>query len=256
MNGIHDMGGMDGFGPVDPDESGPVFHGKWEGQVMAASRVMGAVGAWNIDQGRYGIEQLPPHRYLTSYYHRWLARCESAFVKTATPIRTKSPPAIRFAPARRRRAASSPSPTSTASAGAGPSPGRSRAGAVRGRAIASREERASQGPYPAAALRSRSCRHGRAAARLPGLPRQRGRARAKTRNGSTPFASKGATCGAPMPIRRQGLGRGVRALSGSGRHDRDRSIAAKTRARGQSRSAGRRAKAPCSASRGRRRPSP
>ena len=80
MNGIHDMGGMDGFGTVDPDESGPVFHGKWEGQVMAASRVMGAVGGWNIDQGRYGIEQLPPPRYLTSYYHRWLARCEWALV--------------------------------------------------------------------------------------------------------------------------------------------------------------------------------
>jgi nitrile hydratase len=48
---------------------------------MAASRVMGAVGAWNIDQGRYGIEQLPPPHYLTSYYHRWLARCEWALVK-------------------------------------------------------------------------------------------------------------------------------------------------------------------------------
>jgi nitrile hydratase beta subunit len=81
MNGIHDMGGMDGFGPVDPVETGPVFHGQWEGQVMAASRVMGAIGAWNIDQGRYGIEQLPPNRYLTSYYHRWLARCEWALVK-------------------------------------------------------------------------------------------------------------------------------------------------------------------------------
>ncbi|MCW5735167.1 MAG: nitrile hydratase subunit beta [Enhydrobacter sp.] len=81
MNGIHDMGGMDGFGTVDTRDDGVVFHGKWEGQVMAASRVMGAVGAWNIDQGRYGIEQLPPHRYLTSYYHRWLARCEWALVQ-------------------------------------------------------------------------------------------------------------------------------------------------------------------------------
>jgi len=81
MNGIHDMGGMDGFGAVHPDENGPVFHGAWEGVVMAASRVMGAIGAWNIDQGRYGIEQLPPHLYLSSYYHRWLARCEWALVK-------------------------------------------------------------------------------------------------------------------------------------------------------------------------------
>src|SRR5690349_13529671 len=80
MNGIHDMGGMDGFGAVDPVETGDVFHAEWEGKVMAASRVMGAVGAWNIDQGRYGIEVLPPRLYLTSYYRRWLERFERAMV--------------------------------------------------------------------------------------------------------------------------------------------------------------------------------
>jgi len=81
MNGIHDMGGMDGFGKVEPEENEPVFHAPWEGAVMAATRVMGANGGWNIDQGRYGIELLPTDRYLTSYYHRWLARCEWALVK-------------------------------------------------------------------------------------------------------------------------------------------------------------------------------
>ena len=80
MNGIHDMGGMDGFGPVDPVEAGSVFHEAWEGDVMAISRVMGSIGAWNIDQGRYGIEVLPPHLYLTSYYRRWLERFERAIV--------------------------------------------------------------------------------------------------------------------------------------------------------------------------------
>ena len=80
MNGIHDMGGMDGFGAVDPVEAGAVFHEEWEGEVMATSRVMGAIGAWNIDQGRYGIEMLPPHLYLKSYYRRWLERFERALV--------------------------------------------------------------------------------------------------------------------------------------------------------------------------------
>lgn len=80
MNGIHDMGGMDGFGPVDPVDTGSVFHAAWEGDVMAISRVMGAIGAWNIDQGRYGIEMLPPHLYLKSYYRRWLERFERAMV--------------------------------------------------------------------------------------------------------------------------------------------------------------------------------
>ena len=81
MNGIHDMGGMDGFGPVHPVESAEVFHAAWEGDVMAISRVMGAIGAWNIDQGRYGIEVLPPPLYLKSYYRRWLERFERAIVQ-------------------------------------------------------------------------------------------------------------------------------------------------------------------------------
>ena len=42
MNGVHDMGGMHGFGPVTPEENEPVFHGEWEGRVMAMSRAMGA----------------------------------------------------------------------------------------------------------------------------------------------------------------------------------------------------------------------
>ena len=81
MNGLHDMGGMDGFGPVDPSEDKAVFHAPWEATVMAVSRVMGAIGAWNIDQGRFGIEVLPPHLYLKSYYRRWLERFERAMVQ-------------------------------------------------------------------------------------------------------------------------------------------------------------------------------
>ena len=46
MNGIHDMGGMDGFGPVTPEANEPVFHEAWEGQMMAISRVMGAIGGF------------------------------------------------------------------------------------------------------------------------------------------------------------------------------------------------------------------
>ena len=81
MNGIHDMGGMDGFGAVDTADDPAVFHAAWEGKVMAATRVMGAIGAWNIDQGRYGIEVLPPQLYLKSYYRRWLERFERTLVE-------------------------------------------------------------------------------------------------------------------------------------------------------------------------------
>jgi nitrile hydratase beta subunit len=72
MNGVHDMGGMDGFGKVEPEPDEPVFHAPWEGRVMAMNRAMGATGAWNIDMSRFSREVLPAHVYLgSSYYRKW-----------------------------------------------------------------------------------------------------------------------------------------------------------------------------------------
>jgi nitrile hydratase beta subunit len=72
MNGVHDMGGMDGFGKVEPEPNEPVFHAPWEGRVMAMNRAMGATGVWNIDMGRFSREMLPPQVYLAStYYQKW-----------------------------------------------------------------------------------------------------------------------------------------------------------------------------------------
>jgi nitrile hydratase beta subunit len=72
MDGIHDMGGMDGFGRVEPEPSEPVFHEAWEGRVLAMSRAMGATGSWCIDMSRFSREQLPPHVYLAAtYYQKW-----------------------------------------------------------------------------------------------------------------------------------------------------------------------------------------
>jgi nitrile hydratase len=75
MNGIHDLGGMHGMGPIRQERNEPVFHEAWEGRVHAMNRALGAWGKWNIDAGRYGIERLPPADYLRmSYYEKWLAR--------------------------------------------------------------------------------------------------------------------------------------------------------------------------------------
>ncbi len=77
MNGVHDMGGMDGFGKVEPEANEPTFHEKWEGRVMAMVRAMGAAGAYNIDTSRFYRESLPPHIYLaSSYYQKWLLGLE------------------------------------------------------------------------------------------------------------------------------------------------------------------------------------
>ena len=72
MNGVHDMGGMDGFGKVEPEPNEPTFHEKWEGRVMAMVRAIGANGGLNIDSQRYARESLPPEVYLaSSYYKKW-----------------------------------------------------------------------------------------------------------------------------------------------------------------------------------------
>jgi nitrile hydratase subunit beta len=75
MNGIHDMGGMHGMGPIVHEEKEPVFHEPWEGRVFAITRATGAWGKWNIDASRYAIEALPQADYLRmSYYEKWIAR--------------------------------------------------------------------------------------------------------------------------------------------------------------------------------------
>ena len=77
MNGIHDMGGMHGFGAVAPEPNEPPFHERWEGRVAALYRAMGFARLWTIDGGRAMLESLPPQDYLaSSYYRRWLLGLE------------------------------------------------------------------------------------------------------------------------------------------------------------------------------------
>jgi nitrile hydratase len=77
MNGVHDMGGMQGFGPVRPEPNEPLFHAPWERQALAMTVAMGACGQWNIDISRSARESLPPAQYLSSnYYAIWLAGLE------------------------------------------------------------------------------------------------------------------------------------------------------------------------------------
>jgi nitrile hydratase len=77
MNGVHDMGGMQGFGPVIPETDEPLFHADWERRALALTLAMGATGQWNIDLSRSARESLPPATYLgSSYYAIWLRAME------------------------------------------------------------------------------------------------------------------------------------------------------------------------------------
>ena len=82
MNGVHDMGGMDGFGPVVPEKNEPVFHADWERRMYALVGVVTGAAQANIDEFRHAIERIPPARYLaSSYYERWLAAAETLLVE-------------------------------------------------------------------------------------------------------------------------------------------------------------------------------
>lgn len=80
MNGVHDMGGMHGMGPVTPEPEGIAFHHAWEGRVHALNLASPTRG--NIDAGRHKIELMPPADYLRlSYYEKWLARVEQLLLE-------------------------------------------------------------------------------------------------------------------------------------------------------------------------------
>lgn len=73
MDGIHDLGGMEGFGPVvvEPDE--PVFHADWERRVWGMTMNTFVAGLSNGGEFRHSIERMDPVHYLTSpYYEHWL----------------------------------------------------------------------------------------------------------------------------------------------------------------------------------------
>jgi nitrile hydratase beta subunit len=89
MNGVHDMGGMHGMGPIRHELNEPVFHEPWEGRVYAMTRVVRAGGGrQNLDNSRHLLELLPPAEYLRmTYYERWYARLANLLVTNAIVTR-------------------------------------------------------------------------------------------------------------------------------------------------------------------------
>ncbi len=84
MDGIHDLGGRQGFGPVVREEGEPVFHRRWEAFVFTlANRMLAERVCVNVDQFRHAIERIDPVAYLThGYYGRWLGGMETILIET------------------------------------------------------------------------------------------------------------------------------------------------------------------------------
>lgn len=85
MNGVHDLGGMDGMGPIRPDPDEPVFAEEWERRMFALMIACFAGGSFALDEFRHAIERMDPAHYLeSSYYEHWLEAVETLLLEKGT----------------------------------------------------------------------------------------------------------------------------------------------------------------------------
>ncbi|MFW0794653.1 nitrile hydratase subunit beta [Gordonia sp. CPCC 205515] len=78
MNGVFDLGGTDGLGPVNPPENEPVFRAEWEKPMFTMFSACFRAGYFGVDSFRHGIEKMDPAVYLTApYYEHWLYTIEN-----------------------------------------------------------------------------------------------------------------------------------------------------------------------------------
>jgi nitrile hydratase len=70
-----DLGGREGFGPIDRHDDEVAFHAPWEARALAVTLAAGATGAWNIDSSRSARETLPDYAQ-RSYYAIWIGALE------------------------------------------------------------------------------------------------------------------------------------------------------------------------------------
>ncbi|MEK9786188.1 MAG: nitrile hydratase subunit beta [Gammaproteobacteria bacterium] len=74
MRAAHDLGGLQGLGPIapEPEQSEPVFHAEWEKRMFALTLACGFLGQWNLDESRHARERQRSEDYLkNSYYENW-----------------------------------------------------------------------------------------------------------------------------------------------------------------------------------------
>src|SRR6266567_1228348 len=89
MNGVHDMGGMHGMGPIQVEKNEPVFHARWEARVIAMRRAMAATGKLH-GNFRAAIESIPAADYLRmSYYEKWFTALVEQLVDSGLVTRAE-----------------------------------------------------------------------------------------------------------------------------------------------------------------------
>ncbi len=90
MNGVHDLGGMDGFGPVDVPAHEPAFQQPWERLAFGLVVAMSAQRLHNTHAFRHAIERMEPTHYLSSpYYEHWLFAVATLLVENGLATRAE-----------------------------------------------------------------------------------------------------------------------------------------------------------------------
>jgi len=123
MDGIHDLGGMNGFGRIEIEGDEPRFHEPWEARAFALNNLsIRVLRAFNVHEYRHAVERIDPAQYLAaSYYERWFTAVATLLVEKGvvtraelesraggpfplarppaevTPAQVTTPPAPRFA---------------------------------------------------------------------------------------------------------------------------------------------------------------
>ena len=81
MDGIHDLGGTQGWGRVAIPTDEPVFAEPWEAKAFAFGALSARLSGQNLDAMRHAIDRQHPYEYLADgYYGRWLACVETMLV--------------------------------------------------------------------------------------------------------------------------------------------------------------------------------
>ena len=82
MSRMNDVGGMQGFPPIEQDLDEQPFHADWEAHVFAMNRALIGRGVYNLDEFRDAIERMEPAAYLSSsYYEKWFTAITTLLVE-------------------------------------------------------------------------------------------------------------------------------------------------------------------------------
>ena len=88
MDGMHDLGGKQGFGKVRYTLNATPFHAAWEVRVNSLYAHAVRRGLFNMDEYRHAIERMEPRHYLAaSYYERSLTSLATLCVEKGLVMR-------------------------------------------------------------------------------------------------------------------------------------------------------------------------